>query len=92
MAMAFVNRPALMLLDEPTAGMGREETREVLALLRKLKGRQAILLIEHDMEVVFAIAQRITVLVSGTVIACGTPAEIRANPAVRAAYLGESLS
>jgi branched-chain amino acid transport system ATP-binding protein len=92
MAMAFVNRPALVLLDEPTAGMAREETREVLALLRKLKGRQAILLIEHDMEVVFAIAERITVLVSGTVIASGTPAEVRADPAVRAAYLGESFS
>ena len=92
MAMAFVNRPALVLLDEPTAGMGPEESRHVLTLLRKLKGRQAILLIEHDMEVVFAIAQRITVLVNGAVIASGSPADIRANAAVRAAYLGVSLS
>jgi branched-chain amino acid transport system ATP-binding protein len=89
-AMAFVNHPSLVLLDEPTAGMGPEESQQVLGLLRDLKGRQAILLIEHDMEVVFAIADRVTVLVNGAVIACGTPAEIRADPAVRAAYLGES--
>lgn len=89
-AMAFVNRPKLVLLDEPTAGMGPEESQGVLALLRKLKGHHTMLLIEHDMEVVFAIADRITVLVNGRVIASGPPATIRANADVRAAYLGES--
>jgi branched-chain amino acid transport system ATP-binding protein len=90
-AMAFVNDPKLVLLDEPTAGMGPEETQQVLTLLRKLKGRHTMLLIEHDMEVVFAIADRITVLVNGRVVASGTPEAIRANADVRAAYLGESV-
>ncbi|HKQ27718.1 MAG TPA: ABC transporter ATP-binding protein [Burkholderiales bacterium] len=88
-AMAFVNQPKLVLLDEPTAGMGPEESQQVLALLRRLKGRQGMILVEHDMEVVFAISDRITVLVNGAAIASGSPAQIRANPAVRAAYLGD---
>src|SRR5204862_4225054 len=88
-AMAFVNRPKLVLLDEPTAGMGPEESQQVLALLRRLKGGQGIILVEHDMEVVFAISDRITVLVNGSVIASGRPDEIRTNAAVRAAYLGD---
>jgi branched-chain amino acid transport system ATP-binding protein len=88
-AMAFVNRPKLVLLDEPTAGMGPEESQQVLGLLRRLKGSQGMILVEHDMEVVFAISDRITVLVNGAVIASGSPAQIRANPAVRAAYLGD---
>jgi branched-chain amino acid transport system ATP-binding protein len=88
-AMAFVNRPKLVLLDEPTAGMGPEESQQVLGLLRRLKGRQGIILVEHDMEVVFAISDRVTVLVNGAVIASGSPAEIRSNSAVRAAYLGD---
>jgi branched-chain amino acid transport system ATP-binding protein len=88
LAMAFVNQPKLVLLDEPTAGMGPEESQQILALLRRLKGAQGIILVEHDMEVVFAISDRITVLVNGAVIASGMPEEIRANEAVRAAYLG----
>jgi branched-chain amino acid transport system ATP-binding protein len=88
-AMAFVNRPKLVLLDEPTAGMGPEESQQVLGLLRRLKGRQGIILVEHDMEVVFAISDRITVLVNGSVIASGSPPHIRADSAVRAAYLGD---
>jgi len=89
-AMAFVNRPKLVLLDEPTAGMGPEESQQVLALLRRLKGGQGMILVEHDMEVVFAISDRVTVLVNGSVIASGRPDEIRGNPAVRAAYLGDA--
>ena len=88
LAMAFVNRPKLVLLDEPTAGMGPEESQQILALLRRLKGAQGMILVEHDMEVVFAISDRITVLVNGAVIASGAPDEIRASEAVRAAYLG----
>ena len=89
-AMALVTNPKLMLLDEPTAGMGPEESQHIVRLLQALKQRHAMLLIEHDMEVVFAIADRITVLVAGRVIACGTPGEIQANQTVREAYLGES--
>jgi branched-chain amino acid transport system ATP-binding protein len=89
-AMAFVNRPKLVLLDEPTAGMGPEESQQVLRLLRRLKSRQGIILVEHDMEVVFAISDRVTVLVNGAVVASGSPAEIRSNRAVRAAYLGDN--
>jgi branched-chain amino acid transport system ATP-binding protein len=70
--------------------MGPEESQQVLGLLRRLKSRQGIILVEHDMEVVFAISDRITVLVNGAVIASGSPAEIRSNRAVRAAYLGDN--
>ncbi len=79
----------MLLLDEPMAGMGREESERMTGLLRQLKARETILLVEHDMDVVFALADRITVLVYGRAIACGTPDEIRANPEVRGAYLGE---
>jgi branched-chain amino acid transport system ATP-binding protein len=89
-AMALVNRPKLVLLDEPTAGMGPEESQQVLGLLHRLKGKQGMILVEHDMDVVFAISDRITVLVNGAVIASGSPAAIRANQAVRTAYLGET--
>ncbi len=88
-AMAIATRPRLLLLDEPMAGMGREESERMTRLLAGLKGRETILLVEHDMDVVFALADRVTVLVYGRAIATGTPAEIRANPEVRAAYLGE---
>ena len=88
-AMALATRPRLLLLDEPMAGMGPEESARMVALLRELKGGTTILLIEHDMEAVFALADRITVLVYGRVIASGDPAAIRADPAVRQAYLGE---
>jgi len=88
-AMALATQPRLLLLDEPMAGMGPEESARMVALLRELKGSTTILLIEHDMEAVFALADRITVLVYGRVIASGEPAVIRADPAVRQAYLGE---
>ena len=88
-AMALATRPRLLLLDEPTAGMGREESKRMIETLRRLRGRQTILLIEHDMDVVFALADRVTVLVYGRAIASGPPDRIRADPAVREAYLGE---
>jgi branched-chain amino acid transport system ATP-binding protein len=84
--------PTLLLLDEPMAGMGAEESQRMVELLRGLKGRRALLLIEHDMDAVFALADRITVLVYGRVLASGTPAEIRAHPEVRQAYLGEEAA
>ena len=89
-AMALAGEPKLLLLDEPMAGMGGEESHDMVARLRHLKGHHAMLLIEHDMDAVFALADRITVLVYGRAIATGTPQEIRANAEVRQAYLGES--
>jgi branched-chain amino acid transport system ATP-binding protein len=91
-AMALATRPAMLLLDEPMAGMGPEESQRMVATLGELKGELTILLIEHDMEAVFALADRITVLVYGRVIATGAPEEIRANAHVRQAYLGEDES
>jgi branched-chain amino acid transport system ATP-binding protein len=88
-AMALATRPRLLLLDEPMAGMGPDESARMVTMLRELKGGITILLIEHDMETVFALADRITVLVYGRVIASGDPAKIRADAAVREAYLGE---
>jgi branched-chain amino acid transport system ATP-binding protein len=88
-AMALATAPRLLLLDEPMAGMGPDESARMTAMLRELKGTITILLIEHDMETVFALADRITVLVYGRVIASGDPAAIRADVAVREAYLGE---
>ncbi len=88
-AMALATRPRMLLLDEPMAGMGPEETARMVATLRELKRELTILLIEHDMEAVFALADRITVLVYGRVIASGAPAAIRADAEVRRAYLGE---
>jgi branched-chain amino acid transport system ATP-binding protein len=89
-AVALACRPRVLLLDEPMAGMGREESRRMMNLLRNLKGRVSMLLIEHDMDAVFALADRITVLVYGRAIATGLPREISASPDVRAAYLGQS--
>ena len=89
MAMALAARPKFLLLDEPMAGMSVQESGQVVAMLKRLKGRYSILLIEHDMEAVFALADRITVLVYGKVMFTGTPAEIREHPEVRAVYLGE---
>ena len=88
-AMCLATRPRVLLLDEPLAGMGAEETERMLALLAQLKATHAILLVEHDMDAVFRIADRITVMVNGTVIATGDPATLRTDPAVRTAYLGE---
>ncbi len=88
-AMCLATRPRVLLLDEPLAGMGAEETERMLSLLSALKASHAILLVEHDMDAVFRIADRITVMVDGSVIASGAPAAIRADPAVRSAYLGE---
>jgi branched-chain amino acid transport system ATP-binding protein len=90
-AMALAGRPRLLLLDEPTAGMGREDSLDMIDLLAGLKGEIAMLLIEHDMDVVFALADRISVLVYGRVIATGRPDEIRADGEVRRAYLGEEV-
>jgi branched-chain amino acid transport system ATP-binding protein len=88
-AMALATSPRMLLLDEPMAGLGPEESARVVTLLRGLKGRLGILLIEHDMEAVFALADRISVLVYGRVIASGLPDAIRANDEVKRAYLGE---
>jgi branched-chain amino acid transport system ATP-binding protein len=89
LAMALAQQPRLLLLDEPMAGICEEEGGALTALLASLKGHIAILLVEHDMRAVFALADRISVLVYGRIIATGRPAEIRAHPEVRAAYLGE---
>jgi len=88
-AMVLATKPRLMLLDEPVAGMGVEESQRMIQFLARFKGRQTIILVEHDMDAVFTLADRISVLVYGRIIATGTPAEIRANPEVRTAYLGE---
>jgi branched-chain amino acid transport system ATP-binding protein len=87
--MALATRPRLLLLDEPMAGMGVEESQRMVAFLRTLKGRQTMLLVEHDMDAVFALADRISVMVYGRLIATGSPEDIRANTEVREAYLGE---
>jgi branched-chain amino acid transport system ATP-binding protein len=91
-AMALATGPRMLLLDEPMAGMGLVEGALMVELLRKLKQRYTILLIEHDMDAVFALADWITVLVHGAVIATGTPDEIRSDPEVRRAYLGEETA
>jgi branched-chain amino acid transport system ATP-binding protein len=88
-AMVLALKPRLLLLDEPMAGMGSEESQRILALIRSLQGTVAILLVEHDMDTVFALADRITVLVGGRAIVTGSAEEIQAHPEVRAAYLGE---
>lgn len=89
LAMALAGKPRMLLLDEPMAGLGTDESARMVELLRELKREYTILLIEHDMEAVFALADRISVLVYGRVIASGTPEVIRANKDVRDAYLGE---
>ena len=91
-AMALAAQPRMLLLDEPMAGMGLEESARMVEMLRELKASMTILLIEHDMETVFALADRISVLVYGRIIACGQPSAIRADAAVRRAYLGEKES
>ena len=90
-AMALATRPRLLLLDEPVAGMGLDESLRMVQLLRALRGRHTLVLVEHDMDVVFALADRISVLVDGRVIATGAPEAIRLNAEVRRAYLGEAV-
>jgi len=89
LAMTMALQPRVMLLDEPMAGMSHQESQEMVGLLGQLKGRYAIVLVEHDMDAVFALADRITVMVYGRPIACGTVDEIRNHPEVRMAYLGD---
>jgi branched-chain amino acid transport system ATP-binding protein len=89
LAMALASRPRMLLLDEPMAGLGPDESARMVGMLLALKKELTILLVEHDMEAVFALADRITVLVYGRVIASGKPDEIRRNAQVRDAYLGE---
>ena len=88
-AMALATDPKILLLDEPMAGMGKEESKSMIEILQKLKKKMTILLIEHDMNIVFALADKITVLVYGKIIASGDPNFIRNNQEVQAAYLGE---
>jgi branched-chain amino acid transport system ATP-binding protein len=88
-AMALATEPRLLLLDEPVAGMGLEESQRMVRFLATLKQRITIVLVEHDMDAVFSLADRISVMVYGRIIATGTPAEIRGNDEVRRAYLGE---
>ena len=87
--MALATDPQLVMLDEPTAGMSVDETRTAVKLIRKLTEGKTMVIIEHDMDVVFSLADRITVLHLGSIMATGTPEEIRDNQAVRDAYLGE---
>ena len=89
LAVALALAPRCLLLDEPLAGMGHDEARQIVALLRGLKRRFAMLLVEHDMEAVFALADRVSVLVQGRIVASGPPEQIRGDRAVQAAYLGE---
>jgi branched-chain amino acid transport system ATP-binding protein len=91
-AMALAGDPTVLLLDEPMAGMGVEESQRLIGFLQALKRKHAMLLIEHDMDAVFQLADRITVLVYGRAIATGTPNEIRSNAEVRQAYLGEEMA
>jgi branched-chain amino acid transport system ATP-binding protein len=89
LAMALAGQPSMLLLDEPMAGTGPESSREIATLIAGLKGQVTVLLVEHDMDVVFSIADTISVMVSGKCIATGSPDSVRADPLVRQAYLGE---
>ena len=90
--LALATRPRLVLLDEPMAGMGPEESLRMIALIERIRSGVTVLLVEHDMDAVFRLADRITVLVNGRVIATGRPEAIRADPQVRRAYLGDELA
>jgi branched-chain amino acid transport system ATP-binding protein len=90
-AMALATDPQVLILDEPLAGMGQEEAEHMIELLQSIKPRYAMLLVEHDMDAVFALADKLTVMVDGTVIASDTPAAIRLDSRVQAAYLGEEV-
>jgi len=91
LAMGLAAAPSLLLLDEPLAGLGPGDSDAMVGLLRTFKGRYGILLVEHDVEAVFALADRVSVLVGGRLIASGAPEAIRGDPAVRAAYLGDDF-
>ena len=91
LAIALAMEPKLLLLDEPMAGTGREEGERIVAVLRSLKGRFPMVLVEHDMHAVFALADRISVLIYGRILASGTPAEVRADHHVITAYLGDEM-
>ena len=90
-AMVLATAPEVLLLDEPLAGMGSEEASRMVLLLKKITPHHALLLVEHDMDAVFAVADRITVMVNGQVLESGSPQQIRASPAVRQAYLGDAV-
>ena len=92
LAMVLATDPELVFLDEPTAGMGREDSARMVSMLESLKGSRTVILVEHDMDAVFALADRITVMVEGRAIATGTPDVIRADRSVREAYLGEDMN
>jgi branched-chain amino acid transport system ATP-binding protein len=92
LAIALAMQPKLLLLDEPMAGAGPEETERLVAVLSRLKSRFPMLLVEHDMDAVFALADRISVLVYGRILASGPPAAVRADPQVIAAYLGDETA
>ena len=89
LAVAVASEPKALLLDEPMAGMGREESAALTETLARLKSKYPLLLVEHDMDAVFALADRVSVLVYGKIIASGSPDDVRTNPEARAAYLGE---
>jgi branched-chain amino acid transport system ATP-binding protein len=91
LAIALAMQPKLLLLDEPMAGTGHDEAQRLIAVLRSLKGRFPMVLVEHDMTAVFALADRISVLIYGRILASGPPAQVRADPQVVAAYLGEEM-
>ena len=92
LAIAIAMQPRMLILDEPMAGMGPQESEQMIAILRALRGTATILLVEHDMDAVFALADRISVLVNGALLTTGTPDAVRADRAVRAAYLGEEMA
>ena len=89
--LALATNPKLLLLDEPMAGMGPDESHRMIELIQRLREKVSVLLVEHDMDAVFRLADRISVLVNGALIATGTPAEIRTNPEVKRAYLGDEI-
>ena len=92
LAMALATKPRLLLLDEPMAGMGPEESDHMATLIATLKGEQTVLLVEHDMDIVFRLADRVSVLVDGRVIVSDTPDVVRGHPDVRRAYLGDEVT